>query len=248
MNREYRFKLSGVIFFILVFGIFLSTEEGCTLIFNSLNNQMSTIIIALFGLLAVYISSEGFGYIFNSIFFALWSRIRPKFVQKTKERGYSAEQEKYFRSPQMRERILKYGVDQERKVPEKIKNYSLETYYWYFFQKFAPKNLNSWVERRWTHFAAGMTEIVAIIFAWMITLCIILEKNWIMTTNTFFISIFSVAFILICYYNATLSRNDALQMMDLWIYANFDDDGKENFRYFEKKINVISENIDQKDE
>jgi hypothetical protein len=205
---------------------------------------MGTTIVALFGLIAIYATSEGFGYIFNSIFFALWSRIRPRFIQKTKERGYSADQEKHFHSEHMRNRILKVGMDFERKTPSEIKEYSLETYYWYFFQTFAPKNLNGWIERRWTHFAAGMTEIVAIIFAWIVSLCLIFEQHWIMTLNTLLIFIFSEIFIWICYYNATLSRRDALQMMDLWIYANFDNDGKFIFKGFEEHIEKKPEESD----
>jgi hypothetical protein len=237
MLREYRFKLGGLIFFILIFGIFLSTTEGDCLIFNSLNDQMGSILLALFGLLAIYASSEGFGYIFNSIFFALWSRVRPRFIQKTNSRGYSAEQEKYFHAEHMRNRILNWSQEQGKNIPEAIKNYSLETYYWYFFQKFAPTDLNGWIERRWTHFAVGMTEIVAITFAWIFSFCVIFEEHWTMTLNTGIIFIFSIIFGLICYYNAILSRNDALQMMDLWIYANFDADGKYIFNKFENEIN-----------
>ncbi|AGB03376.1 hypothetical protein [Methanoregula formicica] len=246
MDRDYRFKLSGIIFYILVFGILLSTPEGCSLIFHPVDDQTRTIIIALSGFLAVYISSEGFGYIFNSFFFALWSRTRPRYYQKSDERGYSAEQEKHFNSTHMRKRVVDFGLNNNREVQPEIAQYSLETYYWYFFQNFASKNLNAWIERRWTHFAAGMTEIVAIFFAWILTIIVMYCQKWNWSHYTSIILLFSIMFGVICFYNAILSRNDALKMMDLWIYANCDENGRKNFQHFEnlfkEKLTIDSEN------
>jgi len=244
MNREYRFKLGGLIFFILIFCITISTTDGFKLIFNSINGEMGSTILAIIGLFAIYASSEGFGYIFNSIFFVCWSRIWPKYFQKTNQRGYSADQEKYFYSEHIKNRILNFGVKNEKTIPQEIQEYSLDTYYWYFFQPYSPKTLIEWTERRWTHFAAGMTEIVAIIFAWIVTLIVIYEQNWSITYNTALVFVFSVFFILICYYNANLSRKDALQIMDLWVFANFDDNGKFLFEKYERMINKPSSSKD----
>ncbi|KQC04801.1 MAG: hypothetical protein APR53_09460 [Methanoculleus sp. SDB] len=137
----------------------------------------------------------------------------------------------------MRNRIVKSGQEKMMNIPKEIQEYSYETYYYYFFHKYAPNNLKEHIERRWTHFAVGMTEIVAIIFALLFSLYIIIfEKHWELTRITYVIIIFSAFFSIICLYNALLSRRDALEMLDLWMYANFDGEGKCIFSKFEKEM------------
>jgi hypothetical protein len=121
-------------------------------------------------------------------------------------------------------------------IPEGIEKYGLDVYFRYFFEPHAPKELSDWVVRRWTHFAAGMTEIVAIISAWIVSLTIIVGQTFGITPYTFIIALFSVLFCIVCWCNALLSRREALQLLDLWSFANFDEKGQEIFKHFEENI------------
>jgi hypothetical protein len=234
MIREYRFKLSGLTFFILVFCIIFSTKNGFDLVIPSQESGMNAAILALIAAGASYASSEAFGYIFNAVFFISWSQVVP-FLQGSRERAYSADYERYFKSGQIRQMMCGQWRESGSSdhPPVKLSGYSLDPCFSYFFQSDAPETLRHWVERRWTAFAVGMIEVVAIIASWLIALTVILETDMTMTFNTALIFVFSVLFGAICWKNAQLSRKEAYELMDLWQYAHFDQDARVIFRDFE---------------
>lgn len=90
----------------------------------------------------------------------------------------------------------------------------------YFWQD-APKHLVEWVSRRHTAFFMGMSTVVSIIFAVILSLAV---NEFSMGGHRASIYVYLGALVVSVFfaYNATAARREARQMIDLWSHTKLD--------------------------
>jgi quercetin dioxygenase-like cupin family protein len=225
MMREQRTRYAGILFY-LVFGLsLLFTESGMKLVQGlQTRADLSGILFPLIALGVAFFTSEPIGFLFTSVLFFFWN---VRGGRKPEFGGYAAEWRKLsydFNS----EIINRYDSSNSlengaRKghAEEQWKEYGPDVFLSYFWQQ-GPRTLIDWVSRRHTAFFLGLSAIVAIALALILSTIIIvkLQMGWTLGT----LSIFLISFMLAAFfgYNAQGARKEAWQMMDIWMRSAFD--------------------------
>lgn len=242
MSREIRINLSGTLFLIF-FAINVAVTNKSIDFLRALFTQTNVpkihqVIVALFGLVAIFLTSHAVGYIFSSAYLFSYTKIKSR-----KKRGgsfYSMESDflSYDIKNLLRKNYSKTSSEdkegQHAKFDKQWLAYEPDVFVGFFWNQ-APESLVSWVSRRQTVFFAGMTNFLSIICGIVLSYGIIFysDLGWsYIHTGVALCSFYALSAI---YSNAQYARKEARQLVDLWFAA------KQN-RKFEMACNEVFNN------
>lgn len=242
MIRELRLRLSGVLFY-FVFALNLaSSEKGINFLFalpaDPNKYALYQVVIAVVGLGTILFTSEAIGYVFSNLHLLWWNILRGRF--KHEKAGYSAEWRKF--GYDLKNTILTMYGRFENQVGDKChekferqwENHSTDVFVSYFWQQ-APKGIVDWAMRRHTAYFTGIATVIGQASGYFLSALIIsrFHLNW--TYLNVIIFIFTFFLSATIYWNAQHSRNEAWQIMDIYMA-----------RVLNKKLKQVLNEIDQK--
>lgn len=232
MTRELRYGAAGIIFYLLLVLNLLATQYSRNLLQKLFLPLLTTssqidsantyqVIIAIIGLGALIFTSNTIGYLFGSIYIFLWNNIPGRFHRG--EGGYSAEWKKL--SYDIKTLIIEKYKQASRQLEEnpshdkferQWETYSADVFLSYFWQR-APRDIVDWAVRRHTAFLTGMSTIIGISLALLLSITLIIGSNLGWNFSNFIISTVGFLMIFIIYNNAQHARSEAWQIIDLWL-------------------------------
>jgi len=239
--RDIRFRFIGTIFFFVLAICLLSSRSTIQLIINLYSqNVESSIITSLVALGAVFLTSEGIGFIFNSINLRLISVLNSLVhSHNMTDDFYSAEWRSL--SYDLKEDVIadyfnnntsglssseeKNASNNHGKFISRFKKYQMDVIFSYFWQS-ALKQTVDWVARRHTAFFTSTAVITSIGFAIITALILMAALNLVWTIATLIIIILLGLIILILLWNALEARSIANNMIDLWLAQAYNDELK----------------------
>lgn len=221
MDREQRWKYVGTVFYLVFAASLLLTNKGIELTssFLSSSTTYGPIIVAI-GIIVGFLTSGQVGYIFNTLYVCYWNFFRG---------GYNAELEKLTYN--LKDELIKQYETNNRTLNGNLKKYGLNVFLSYFWQQ-EPGHLIDWVARRYTIYFVNMVNIFGIILALVISWSIIWWFNMGPNLYTIVILVASIIFIRISYYNAHVSKEEASQMLDVWVFGVLDPKMNESIKKF----------------
>jgi len=222
MTRETRFRISGLLFYV-VFILNLSvTYSGRPFFCNLLQSDQTDIyqaVATLVGVGALLFTSDVVGYVFSTICYFFWN---PLALRKGKF-GYAAEMEKL--GYDLKSIIIeRYKNSQEKDDSETLHKkfegqweaYSPDVFLSYIFQQ-APPSIVGWTSRRHTALFAGMAAELAIFLGLIFSAIAIYIYGMGWTSLNTVVLILSIGVLILLYFNARQAGTEARQMIDLWI-------------------------------
>jgi hypothetical protein len=206
MERDHRYKHLGFIFYIVLFCLLASTQEGVQAIERIMTkdtgwNQEIYIVLIAAGF--TLFSSETAGFIINSVAMAIFNLLG----------GYSKEVQ--IPGSALKDRFLR---DFDPATTASFPSYEIDVFFSCYWQ-FAPEELRSWVTRRHNAFFTGGFIAFAITVA-VVTSDIIIACFAFKVSQTYYYALaFSALLLIAMIYNAHHARRDAIQMIDLYVHT-----------------------------
>ena len=222
--REQRFRFLGLIFsFVFLLGLSLTRTGWNFLSAVAEGRSLDEALVAIIGLGVVFFSSEGAGYLINSVVVFVWN-IRGG--GKPTKGGYSREWENL--SYHLERRVIKEYHDilkrrKQRKdalFDRRVEGYGADAFFSYFWQQ-APEGLVQWVSRRHTALFTGWGAIVAASLGFLLSGVIALGWGLGWTVGNSVMMALVVVFAVIIWYNAWYAQVEARQSIDLWLAGAF---------------------------
>lgn len=226
MAREVRLRPAGMLFYVVLASSLLMTQAGQGFLFNLLSQSTQAdiyqAVAAILGVGALLFTSEGVGYVFETMHFFIWNVVRGRFQQG--KGGFSAEWERLGYNRLKSHIIDQYesasktpgGDGQHQKFEKQWKTYSADVFLSYFWQQ-APVRIVNWAGRRNDAFIAGMSNVIGIALGLVVSLIVIWAWNMGWTVFNTCITIALALLILMICWNAQYARNEAWQIVDLWL-------------------------------
>jgi hypothetical protein len=224
MQREFIYRPSGIIFYLFLILTLILTEPGLKFLNNLINFSdpkndidISSAVVGFVSLGLLFFTSEGVGYIFSSIVYAIFNvrgGYSGLFKSKLTYNNYRSEiQNLYGRQKRAT------GPMDARKFNEKITQFTDESLLVYFFwfrdQHVSP--LDDWHTRRLTAYFTSRSSVVAIllaqIFGWFL---IRMNGLQVSSYNLIWLAV-SIILIVAFWVNGSAALKGALQVLDLWI-------------------------------
>lgn len=227
MNRELRLKVAGMLFYvILTLNLAFSTKGSK--FFSGLscgpgNSGAYQAIAAIVGAGAVLFTSEAIGYLFTSIHVFLWNIIRGGFEKGLG--GYSGEWKRLSYDPKLYiTELYKDSIDsgqlkQDKEFDKLVGTYNRDVFLSTIWLR-APKEIVDWATRRYTAFFLGMATLLSLFMGLLISIIAIKKLNMDWTTMNDCIFVLVSMFCAIVFCNAQYARNEARQIIDLWLAEN----------------------------
>ena len=220
----------GRLLYISLSLVLLSSKQSLRYI-SELKPDAYGALVALLGIGALALTSEGMGFLFSSIHIFYWNFIRS--LRHEGRIGYSAEWDKleYDLQSYIERRYSSALPKRNRKNVKKdkvaaaffkkLKSYPIDVVQSFFFHQ-APDGIIGWVIRRYTIFFTGASIAVAtvlgVLVAWLLIWKLSLAHGaFTLVSSVMFLLV--VAFILA---NGRYARRQAIQMMELWRATRID--------------------------
>jgi hypothetical protein len=222
MEREFRIRPTGLIFYLTLIVTLALTKNGITIIKGTFSdpcqasNDISNTLISIAGLGLVIFTSDAIGYIFSSFATAIFNLFG----------GYSGLFKKCLSCNNLKKLISLYRDSEEeigdirpKDFKNRLKSIPLETLHVFFFwyREGHENPLDKWVIRRFTAFFTAASSILAIIISQALAASIVLAFNWkLQLANCiwFFVLLLTIiAFVI----NGRDAIKRAMEAIDLWI-------------------------------
>jgi hypothetical protein len=251
MERDFRFRVSGVIFFLIGLLHLAFTDKGKCFILN-LTNEPDTIqiIVAIISGVFLIFASDSMGFIFSTLFLFIFN-IRD---------GYAGVYTR--RIGNLKKTFMDIYNNSELQLPEdqsikefgeRLNKYNTEHFLIYFLWHHPDgvnDNLNKWVERRHTAYFTSYSIITAATIASLLSSLIIYIYDLSFTTQNQIIFMVTAIIFAILIRNGERAMRDAIAITDLHIAGFINPRVKEIFGKnpppakfeFEKKEDVPLEN------
>jgi len=226
MSREIRQNLSGTLF-LLFFAINAAVTNKSIDFLRALSTQTNApniyqVIVAIFGLVAILLTSHAVGYIFNSAYLFWYAKIKSRKKQGgsfySVEWGFLSYDIKNLLSQKYNKTLSENEGDQHAKFDKQWLDYEPDVFLSFFWQQ-APEPLVSWVSRRHTAFFAGMTNYLSIICGILLSYGIIFYFDLGWSYIHIGVGLCSLYALFAMYSNAQHARKEARQLIDLWLAA-----------------------------
>jgi len=237
--RAIRFRFVGMVFYTVLVICLVATDKVMDYLSTSFSQiDVSLAIIPILSLGAAFFTSEGIGYLFNSLFLFL-ANIKKGYYPG--ESFYSLEWENlsYNLKKEILERCHRTQLNTQGNSSElnykTIEWYGNDVFLSYYWQQ-APKTLADWVSRRHTAYFTGMTTVTCIISALLLSLILSstldlgLSAPFYISMTCFFV------FTPMILYNSLNARLEARHMINLWLINAFDPSVRCAFTDISKKF------------
>ncbi len=226
MEREFRIRPTGLIFYLTLIVTLALTKNGITIIKGAFlvpsqaSNNISNALIAITGLGLVIFTSDAIGYIFSSFataIFNLFGGYSRLFKECLSYNDFTA-----LISLYREDRKEETGVISPKEFENKLESISLETLHVFFFwYRDGHENpLDEWVIRRYTAFFTAASSILAIIISQALAVLIVLVFNWHfqLTNWIWFVTLLLTIFAFVI--NGVDAILRALEAVDLWVASS----------------------------
>ena len=175
MDRSFRFRVSGMVFFIITILHLVVTTSGRTFIISLGSGQDTTnkLLLAIIPSALVIFTSDAIGYIFSSIF-QYYFNYRGGYAKLYKQgignlKKYIIDHYNKIEMPLDNEPLLE-GLS------KRLKKYNTEQFLIYYFWHRpggADENLHKWIERRFNAYFTAYSVIIALILGTILSFSII---------------------------------------------------------------------------
>ncbi len=217
MGREFRFRVSGAIFFIITLLHLFVTRDGKALVINIVTspNDLQVLITIASGAF-IFFASDSIGYIFSTIFLFFFNTIVGGYagIYKKKIRDLG----KYITETYDEMKVTSLDDKYSKIFRKRLQLNNTEHIFVYFFwncKDGANEYLQQWIERRHTAYFTSYGTVIAIIAATIISNIVITSLNWTPTSSNFVIFISSFVFVLISIVAGELAMKDSISILNL---------------------------------
>lgn len=219
MGREFRFRPSGMIFYIILLLNLLGSEAGTDLIQALLSDvDVNRGVAAIVSTGILLFTSDSIGYLFNSavfFIFRLWGGYSRDYRTRLGYRNFKqAIIDQYTALEESTE-----GHWQHKQFEQQWGKYNEEVFMAYFFwHQVGHKNpLDDWHVRRWSAYMTGMTTVLGIAAGLIFSSVFILAFQLNFSVCNAIIGAISLGMMAILWANASQARKQAWQIVDLWL-------------------------------
>lgn len=218
MEREFKFKAPGIIFYLFLILMLVLTRTTIDLIKDFEPDDIDIIFSVLIPLGVIFFTSEGIGYLFSTIVYFFYNHC---FGGYKKLFHSKLSYNKYHRKI-----IELYENSNEPTGPldpfdfnNQLSQYSDEALLMYFFwyRDKHENKLDGWHLRRYSAFFTNWTSLIAIVIAQLIAWILIAVIDLKCSCANTIVSIISFFMIIMLYKNSRKAKKDAIQALDLWV-------------------------------
>jgi len=223
MPREMRWRTAGILFYLILVLSLMVTQVGQDFIRNLFYSfakaDIYQVVLTILGTGLVLFSSDAIGFMFSTMVLFFWEgKFRPG------RGGYSSE---WLRRTSYN--IKDIIIEQYKNAPKTTKIESLhkifekqwETYnpdiFLTFIWQFAPRYIDDWDTRKYSSFFTDLSTITGMFFGLVLSALIIWVWHMGFTLTHLIILLVSLAWIYMLWRNAQYARQEAWQMVDMWI-------------------------------
>jgi hypothetical protein len=222
MERELRFKIAGLLFYMAAGTILVSTTRATDFIrllaVGGQSNGYLGPVVAAVGVGAAIFTSEAVGFIFNALPLGWWRVFHGGF--------YPGEWRTLTRDPKQ---IVKSRCDSrgEASLPDALLGNTSSDVFLSFLWQQGPQHVVDWVTRRYTAFHTGFASSLGIWLGCALSASTVVKYDLGGRYLTWTIFAVWVLVGVVLMINAQYARRDARQMVDLWLAGEVDP----NLRY-----------------
>jgi hypothetical protein len=224
MERDFRFRVSGLLFVIVILLNLAFSNNGKKLISDLLAKATNLEFLQiLLGTILIVFASDAIGYIFNSIAVFIFNR----------SGGYSGKFKKHLGYSELRDSIIQTYDSMNVELPNDFSHdkfrlkwdaYNTEHFFVNFFwhRSELPSNLNEWLERRYNAYFTAHSCSIALIIATLISFVTICNPIFGISPVNWIVLLFTGFGVLIFVLNGKEAMKDAMAITDLHIaeYVN----------------------------
>jgi hypothetical protein len=226
MGRDFRFRISGIIFFIIFLLNLCVTKAGIDFVIKIFNEPDTLqIVISIVSGVFIFFASDSIGFIFSTFFQLIFNIFG----------GYNGVFEKNFGdlSKFIIEKYSKITITLPKDDEDYIKDFQMRlgkynseqllVYFFWHCKNGATESIKQWVERRFNAYFAAYNSVIAIFFATLFSFLIILSNELLtFTTINWVILVFSLVFCISAIVSGEIAMKDAVRIIDIQV-ASFVD-------------------------
>ena len=235
MTREARIRSAGILFYIVLLVTLLLTQEGVQFTTDILNNvsentedtqnaenrDWAGTLVAVATLGTAVLTSDAIGWVFSEITMCILTKGRPGYFYAMEWgkitcdlKGRIIENYERPRDPQ--------HSDKDAGLDERWKGYSADVFLSYFWQQ-GPEKIVQWVSRRYTRFFITASSVCGMALALGLSIFLMWRFSLGMTVWWCCAVVISIAVMVSLRSSGAVARNEARQMVDIWLRAAFDE-------------------------
>lgn len=223
MGREFRLRVSGILFFIIFLLQIVMTKEGLSFIVQIIESpETLQVIISIAAGVFLFFASDSVGYIFGTFFMLIFNLYG----------GYSEIFKKHF--GKLDELLLQKYIFFHKTEPitedsynfrERFAEFNTEQKLVYFFwhnETGVTERIDKWVERRFNAYFIAYGSLVAVLCASILSVCIISSNHMGFSSSNYVFFVITAVFCISLILSAEFAMKDAVRIVDLQIASFLD--------------------------